>query len=281
MAEPLTVRIADRVRVSRDTGESCWLDGRDANRLRDVLQATPVDLVHDQGAPTACTLASIGEGAHAQPLGESVFPSLQYSAPTVRVHVGGLVRRLSRAFASVLELRYSARDVGPLALADLATVLVRSGRVHSWEDLPNGNQLVHRPVPSAGGCHPCSLFVAASGVEGLGDGWWRFDPLSCALESEDVDPGPVSFLARQQFLVGAARRPTAAIAVVAEFARTLMRYPAGTVHVWRDAGVLLGTVHLTASDIGLKSVITGGVGLVTSERWRDATVDVGAVILGR
>jgi len=68
---------------------------------------------------------------------------------------------------------------------------------------------------------------------------------------------------------------------VADFRRTLLRYPAGTVHVWRDAGALLATLHLCAGDVGLRSVITGGVDLVASESWTETTIDVGALLLGR
>jgi hypothetical protein len=59
----------------------------------------------------------------------------------------------------------------------------------------------------------------------------------------------------------------------------LSRYPAGGALVWRDAGVMLGGLHLCASDIELGSCIIGSCGLLESNS--QSTVDIGAVLVGR
>jgi SagB-type dehydrogenase family enzyme len=125
------------------------------------------------------------------------------------------------------------------------------------------------------------LLVAAHGVAGLRNGWWSFDAAACSLTTEEIPTPTDDFLGQQQVLAALQQPPVAAIVIVASFVRTLLRYPAGTVHVWRDAGALLATLHLCATDIGLRSCITGGVGLLRADRWDEMTTDVGAVVLGR
>lgn len=281
MREPLTVRIADRTRVSKDTGESCWLNDAQAARVRESLLVDSLALKHELGASTATTLATIAEGSRARP----VAPSFDRE-PTPTTHgrdirIGHLVRAESRTLASVLASRYSAHELGSLKLDELATILVRTCRIRSWQGLPNGLQVTYRPVPSAGALHPCSVLIAASGVEGLEDGWWSFNALSCALERAVASPGVREFLLQQQLLAALEEPPVAALVVIADFKRTLVRYPAGTVHVWRDAGVLLATLHLCATDVALRSVITGGVDLLKSESWNETMTDVGALLVGR
>jgi SagB-type dehydrogenase family enzyme len=281
MREPLTVRIAEQTRVSRDSGESCWLTEGRAARVFASLSVDALALKHEFGSPTACTLATIAEGARARPVGLGAVEEATPTSTAPDVRLGHLVRPESRTLASVLASRYSANDLGSLRLDELATVLVRSGRIRAWLDFPGGVQLTYRPVPSAGARHPCSLLVAASGVEGLEDGWWSFNAATCAVHAADSAIGVKDFLERQQLLAGLRRPPAGAIVVIANFRRTLLRYPAGTVHVWRDAGALLATLHLSASDIGLRSVITGGVDVLAAGSLSEVTTDVGALLLGR
>jgi hypothetical protein len=73
----------------------------------------------------------------------------------------------------------------------------------------------------------------------------------------------------------------AVIVVSANPAATLSRYPNGTAHVWRDAGALLATLHLTATDLGLASKILSTSGVLSQfDPSGTGTVDVGALLLG-
>jgi hypothetical protein len=68
---------------------------------------------------------------------------------------------------------------------------------------------------------------------------------------------------------------------VAHPLRTLSRYPEGMSLIWRDAGALLATVHLVASDLGLSSCIVGTSGVLRTDHAGPlGPVDVGAVALG-
>jgi hypothetical protein len=69
----------------------------------------------------------------------------------------------------------------------------------------------------------------------------------------------------------------AVVFAVATPDRTLDRYPDGMSLVWRDAGVVLQTLHLLAIDVGLASCIVG----TTAVAFRDGTAtDIGALALG-
>ena len=74
-------------------------------------------------------------------------------------------------------------------------------------------------------------------------------------------------------------RPPALLLAVAEPERTLSRYPAGTAHLWRDAGALLTTLHLLAASLDLASCIVGISGVLGHED--AARVDLGALAFGR
>lgn len=74
-------------------------------------------------------------------------------------------------------------------------------------------------------------------------------------------------------------RPGGAIFVIARFDRTLSRYPAGSSLVWRDAGVMLATLHLCATDVGLDSCIIGLAGAVVLDE-KQMVADLGALAVG-
>jgi SagB-type dehydrogenase family enzyme len=119
--------------------------------------------------------------------------------------------------------------------------------VRGWGEASDGYQVTHRPAPSAGGRHPYELLVAAEAVHDLPPGWWWFDSTLCQLIEGEA--GLVSTSEAVDGVMEAAQLigpPGAVIFVVAHFNRTLSRYPAGGTLVWRDAGVILGLLHLCA-----------------------------------
>jgi hypothetical protein len=120
--------------------------------------------------------------------------------------------------------------------------------------------------------------VAALDVLDLPSGWWSFDSTRCELVSQKL-PGleAASAAEEAQRVLGVDHPLPAVVFLVANLSRTLSRYPAGTSLVWRDAGVLLGLLHLCASDIGLGSCIAGMSGALPLDL---PLVDVGAIALG-
>lgn len=205
------------------------------------------------GAPTASTLASIAEASHALPSPWSAPPPPQPCSPSAEKL--RLSRDLTRAtpFASLLRARHSAQRFGGISLAQVWSVLEPVVELHEEGSFADGSRWARRGVPSAGGRHPLTVYVAAAAVDGMPDGLWRLDP--DALELTQV-PGPTEELARAIEKTRPSKSP-ATIVAQADFRRTTSRYPAGTAHVWRDAGVLLGLLHIRCVEMGLNSRLLG------------------------
>jgi SagB-type dehydrogenase family enzyme len=160
----------------------------------------------------------------------------------------------------------------------LATLLFHSARtIDEWTD-EDGTRLAHRPYPSAGARHPIGITVVANDVEGLASGAWQFDPAQLRLRPSAWDHETVTRLVNVATAALGGVTPPALVVAVAEPDRTLRRYPAGTAHLWRDAGAMLATVHMVATAIGLRSSIVGIGGHIADES--DDAIDVGAVAVG-
>jgi SagB-type dehydrogenase family enzyme len=193
-----------------------------------------------------------------------------------RLKLGGLATSDSRPLSVVLGHRRSERDLAAPRLSALATTLIRCHRVIDWEHGPGEYVRTHRPTPSAGARHPIDVHLLARDVEGLAPGAWRFDALTCELV--EVQTQHEESLQTLGELAGGTA-PPAALVAVAHLDRTLSRYKDGLSLLWRDAGALLATLHLCATDLGLASCIVGATGAMTNDPAR-GEVDVGALIVG-
>lgn len=251
-------------------------------RILDELDSEPATF-------TAATVASFAEAEHAlpNPVPDGPLVDLARARTSTtrgadRIALGPLVTEASQPLAEVLEHRQSQRHLDPPSLEDLATVLVRSGRIIDWDYDDRGVETSYRPYPSAGAVHPLTIDVIADDVAGLAPGCWEFDPFRCDLTPSRHTAEAIN--RARTLITAAANVPTvpASLVLIANPARTLQRYPNGTAHLWRDAGVLLATLHLAASDIGLGSSIVGTSGaLKPFAPSDDGTVDVGSLVLGR
>jgi SagB-type dehydrogenase family enzyme len=161
----------------------------------------------------------------------------------------------------------------------LATLLFHSARtIDEWAS-DDGTRLAHRPYPSAGARHPIGITVVANEVDGLAAGAWDFDPVRCRLQPSDWRSESAARVVGAATAALGGVTPPALVVAVAEPDRTLSRYPAGTAHLWRDAGAMLTTVHLVATATGLQSSIVGIGGQIGDES--EHAIDVGAVAVGR
>ncbi|MGO9791652.1 MAG: nitroreductase family protein [Solirubrobacteraceae bacterium] len=231
----------------------------------------------DECTWTAAARAGIAEARHARPI-DTVEQTVRTPHSGDGIALAAAANRPTSKFAEVLERRRSDRLFGPLSFAELASVLVRCGRTRAFRIEISGAQLESRPLPSAGGRHPVSFEIVAAGVRGLADGHWRMRHELCELVP--VGPSPLDLDEKLASMGFAEHSPPAIILVVADFGRTLRRYPAGASLVWRDAGVALGGLQLCATDLGLASCIVGSTGLVYPEFDPSGLVDIGALALG-
>jgi hypothetical protein len=121
------------------------------------------------------------------------------------------------------------------------------------------------------------MVLAAEKVEGLEAGLWWFDPVLCALERSTHTCGTA--LATLAHTMEVDEKPPAAIFLVADFGRTLSRYPGGATLVWRDAGVLLGLLTIVGVEAELRTCIVSTVGAIVDETLPTPNIDIGAVAL--
>lgn len=226
---------------------------------------------------TAGTRAALAEARSASPrITHAPPPRWRDTHDGERRNVGALVEHHSHPLADVLARRHSQRAWNSPTLAALATLAVRCTRVINWALAPDGYTSSHRPVPSAGARHPFELHLLAGQVDGLVSGAWYLDALRCDLIATEMPSAPI--LARLGEIVGA-ESPPAALVLVAHLNRTLSRYPTGLSLLWRDAGALLATLQLCATDIGLASCITGTCGVLVDDA-AGGVLDVGALLVG-
>jgi SagB-type dehydrogenase family enzyme len=280
---PLTIRLdGEDATVSGDDGESWTLSGRQAIEVRRICSETSTGSGPSVSPLSAAALGTLAEASAIRTVAAPEGSSLVEDAAcgTVECRVGGLELMHSRALRVILLERQSARAYDPPTLPELATVLVRAGRVRGWRETPEQMQEQTRALPSAGACYPIELEVVTGGIAGLTAGRWTFDAARCVLRRLEVssDPGQlIGSLEERGFDVA---RGHTAIITVAHFDRTLRRYPNGASLVWRDAGVALAGLHLCATDIGLASCILADVAPVRGHQ-PYGPVDVGALLLGR
>jgi SagB-type dehydrogenase family enzyme len=271
------------IRLSGDQG-TATPDGGEALQLEAATVAAMRTLIDTMGSVSGVVSATVGTGlADAQRVTPSSGATLCSPAEVVQgeeIRLAGLPRSVELGVSEALEARNSDRNLGPLALDDLATVLVHGARVRSWTDAEDGYQTTSRSAPSAGGRHPLDLKVIVRDVAGLDSGAWYFDAARCVLvRQSDLDRAAPDALRAVNAAAGGIEDAPATVFAVAYFQRTLSRYPEGAALVWRDAGVLLGYLHLVASAAGLASCIVGTAGQLVMDP--DGPIgDVGALIIG-
>lgn len=140
----------------------------------------------------------------------------------------------------------------PLSLESVTTLLWSAGGLSV--DAITGPT---RTIPSAGATYPLDVYLAASAVEGLEPGIYRYDHLEHGLQpvlSGDRVGAIAGAALNQQFIAEA----PAVIALVAHFERTTGRYgERGERYVYMDAGYASQNIYLLAGELGLVTVAVG------------------------
>jgi SagB-type dehydrogenase family enzyme len=182
----------------------------------------------------------------------------------------------------VLQRRRSTREFATVAHTTLGIVMARAGLSRSEGSDRAGIEISSRPTPSAGGRHPINLVLLCHDVTGLDAGGFVLDPGLAVLRRTRHSTEQCTFaLERIADALHIDEVPPAVIVAVAHPLRTLSRYPEGMSLLWRDAGALLATIHLVATDLGLASCIVGTSGVLRTDHDGPlGPVDVGAVALG-
>jgi SagB-type dehydrogenase family enzyme len=221
------------------------------------------------------------EGRQANPLG-GLYPyaDLISPPPAVRPRWPGKkidLRKHAAAsptlspFAKLLRERHSTRDFDdrqPITLAELSQFLEGAARVQSkWKsrlDFGNGGPMVAyttRPYPSAGSSYELEFYLTVANCAGLERGFYHYDADRHALVPIGVRPEVLeASLTAAVFAMDAPAAPQILITIAARFDRISWKYSSIAYSlILKDVGVLLQTLYMMATDMGL-----GGCAIGTS-----------------
>jgi SagB-type dehydrogenase family enzyme len=125
--------------------------------------------------------------------------------------------------------------------------------------------------------------LVAHQVIGLAPGAWALDPDAAVLRRTNHDRSSIDHaLEAVCAAMHVVDPPPAAVFTVAVPHLILDRYPAGMPLLWHDAGALLATIHLVATDLGAGSCIVGTSGVLHPNLGDPLLpVDTGVVAIGR
>ncbi|MGB8398171.1 SagB/ThcOx family dehydrogenase [Bradyrhizobium sp.] len=248
------------------------------------------------------------EGRQANPLG-GLYPHADVIAPppAVRPRWPGKkidLRRLSAAsvetispVAKLLRARHSTRDFDdrqPITLAELAQFLDGAARVQSkWKsrlEFGEGSPVVaytSRPYPAAGSSYELEFYLAVANCAGLERGFYHYDADQHALVPIATRPNEFEALLRgAEFAMDAAGAPQILITIAARFGRISWKYSSiAYALILKDVGVLMQTLYLMATDLGLGgcAIGTGNIDLFARMTGIDFHVEgpVGQFAIGR
>ncbi|OBA79693.1 dehydrogenase [Mycobacterium sp. 1164966.3] len=164
---------------------------------------------------------------------------------------------------AVLEDRVSTRtfdDAHPISIDQLAELLYRTARTRTTQSAGPGEQLLSRPYPSGGGIYELELYPVVRNVAGLKPGMYHYDSFDHVLRPvAAADSRAVSQLIKPAAatLTGGAE-PQVLVVMAARSGRILWTYEQiGYATILKDVGVLMQTIYLAATAMGLGACAQG------------------------
>jgi SagB-type dehydrogenase family enzyme len=173
------------------------------------------------------------------------------------------------AFTSLVHERHSTRgfdDGNPITLAELSRFLDSTVRIRSqWQStIDQGDEgpvidYTSRPYPAAGSSYELELYLTVNNCAGLARGFYHYDAELHALAPIDARPQDIEVqLSAAEFAMDAPGLPQILITMAARFDRISWKYSSIAYSlILKDVGVLLQTLYLTATDIGLGGCAIG------------------------
>jgi len=220
------------------------------------------------------------EGRHANPMGGlypyagamAPLPAVRPRWPGKQIDLAKVPAARSQALSPVAKLlreRRSTRsfdDRRPITLDELSRFLDGAARVLSrWESTAEFDETgpsveyAARPYPSAGASYELELYLAVDKCEGLARGFYHYDAGGHALapigvRAQELD----ALLGGAELAMGASAAPQILITIAARFGRVSWKY--GSIAyalILKDAVVLMQTLYLMATDMGLGACAIG------------------------
>ena len=175
-------------------------------------------------------------------------------------------------FATFLRDRHSTRDFDdqqPITLAELARFLDGAARIQAkwksridFDDSPEVDYTT-RPYPSGGSAYELELYLTVANCEGLPRGFYHYDADRHALVPVGVPTDAFDAqLAAAEFAMDASGLPQILITIAARFDRVSWKYSSiAYALILKDVGVLIQTLYLMATDMGLGGCAIGATNI--------------------
>jgi SagB-type dehydrogenase family enzyme len=221
------------------------------------------------------------EGRQASPLG-GLYPYAGMIAPPPAVRprwpgkaidlrkLAGLPSDTISPLANLLRERHSTRDFDdrqPITLAELSRFLDQTARVQlKWKskaDLGGDDDptvdYTTRPYPGGGSAYELELYLTVANCDGLERGFYHYDADRHALVPIGARGGEIeAMLTAAVFAMDAPAAPQILITIAARFNRISWKY-SGIAYalILKDVGVLIQTLYMTATDMGLGGCAIG------------------------
>jgi SagB-type dehydrogenase family enzyme len=189
----------------------------------------------------------------------------KYSAEPIALPVPDLADKRAQdpTLTAVLEDRVSTRtfdDAHPITIEQIAELLYRTARTRRTLPVGEGEELLSRPYPSGGGIYELELYPVVRNVAGLEAGMYHYDSFNHALRLvAGADSKAVSQLMKPAAatLAGGAE-PQILIVMAARAGRIMWAYEQiGYAAILKDVGVLMQTIYLAATAMGLGACAQG------------------------
>jgi SagB-type dehydrogenase family enzyme len=167
----------------------------------------------------------------------------------------------SSSLSDVLERRCSVRSHAPepLTRAQFGEFLYRAARTRGVIDTRYG-ELASRPYPGGGALYELEIYAAVDRCEGLPRGIYQYLPAEHGLARlSDATPAVERLIEEAYFTMDRVSRPQVLIVLAARFQRVSWKYSSmAYATVLKDVGVMIQTMYLVATDMGLAPCALGG-----------------------
>lgn len=190
-------------------------------------------------------------------------------------------------FTRVLEERRSRRAFGepPISLDQLGELLYRAARVTGMSDAGE-YEVARRVYPGGGGAYELEVYLAVARCGGLAAGLYHYRPLAHELERiSDSTSDITRLLDIARHTCQAAGPVQVLVLLAARFQRVTYKYESmAYATILKDTGVLLQTLYLVATAMGLAACALGSgdsdhfARASGTDPWAEATV--GELLVG-
>jgi SagB-type dehydrogenase family enzyme len=193
------------------------------------------------------------------------WPGQQIDLPKPLAVVDGA----TSPFIELMRARHSTRgfdDANPITLAELSQFLDGAARIQlKWQstiDQADEGPLIDyttRPYPAAGSSYELELYLTIANCRGLARGFYHYDADRHALVAVEARPNDIEVqLTSAEFAMDAPGLPQVLITMAARFDRISWKYRSIAYSlVLKDVGVLIQTLYLMATDMGLGGCAVG------------------------